>query len=39
MNQMEKLLEEIEQEYLDGNIAYHEYKEIVDDILNDFNQD
>ena len=39
MNQMEKLLQEIDQEYEDGSLTYAEYQQTVTDILNDFDND
>lgn len=39
MNQMEKLLQEVDQEYEDGLLTYAEYQQTVADILNDFDND
>lgn len=39
MNQMEKLLQEVDQEYEEGLLTYAEYQQTVADILNDFDND
>lgn len=39
MNQMEKLLEEVELEYSEGEITWQQYRDTVAAIIDDFNQD